>query len=172
MRRWGWQVPLVLTLAALAWVAFGPVVAAVPALYVAATGPELARIDLAEHRLPNRLVVPGLLVGVVAAAGSWATTGEPPLVPLVAGAVYGGVLLLFALGGGMGMGDVKLAALLGLASPTAAVAVASPVLAFLTGGVAALVVLVARGRGARIPFGPFLLLGYAGALLVTALLPR
>lgn len=170
MRRAGVQLPPVLALGMLAWLALGPVVAAVPALYVAATAPELARVDLAEHRLPNRIVVPGLVVGLAAAAGSWATTGVPPVVPLVAALAYGGLLFLFALFGGMGMGDVKLAAVLGLASPTPAIAIASPVLAFLTGGVAAVVVLVVRGRGARIPFGPFLLLGYAGALVVTALL--
>lgn len=163
------QLLLTLGLGMLAWLAIGPVVAAVPALYVAAVAPELARVDLAEQRLPNRLVIPGLVVGLLAATGSWATTGEPPIVPLVAGAGYGGVLLLFALGGGMGMGDVKLAAVLGLASPTVTIALASPLLAFLSGGLAALVVLIVRGRGTRIPFGPFLLGGYAGALVVACL---
>jgi leader peptidase (prepilin peptidase) / N-methyltransferase len=169
MRRIGWQLPVVAAVGVLVWLAVGPVVAAVPALYVAAVAPELTRIDLAEHRLPSRLVVPGLLVGIVAAGGSWAATGEFPVVPLVAGAAYGGLLFLLALTGGMGMGDVKLAAVLGLASPTVTVAVASPLLAFLVGGVVALVVLVVRGRGARIPFGPFLLLGYVGALVAAAL---
>jgi leader peptidase (prepilin peptidase) / N-methyltransferase len=169
MRRIGWQLPLTLALGALAWVAIGPVVAAVPALYVAAVAPELTRIDLAEHRLPNRLVVPGLAVGLLAAAGAWVTTGVPPVVPLVAAVASGGVLFLFALGGGMGMGDVKLAAVLGLASPTATIAIAWPLIAFLFGGVVALVVLIVRGRGERIPFGPFLLAGFAGALVVAAL---
>jgi len=166
--RW-WQVPIVAALGVLVWLALGPAVAAIPALYVAATAPELSRIDLTEHRLPNRLVVPGLGLGVLAAAGSWVTTGVPPLVPLLAALGYAGLLFLFALGGGMGMGDVKLAAVLGLAAPTATVAIASPVIAFLTGGVAAAVVMVVRGRKARIPFGPFLLAGYAGALLLEAL---
>lgn len=169
MRRVGWQLPLTLALGMLAWLAIGPHVAAIPALYVAAVAPELTRVDLAEHRLPNRLVVPGLVVGLLAAAGSWATTGTPPIVPLAAGAAYGGMLFLLALTGGMGMGDVKLAAVLGLASPTVGIAVASPLVAFLVGGVAALVVLIVRGRGTRIPFGPFLLFGYAGALIVAAL---
>lgn len=168
--RW-WQVPATLALGLLAWLAVGPVVATIPALYIAAVAPELTRVDLAQHRLPNRLVLPGLVVGLLAAAGSWATTGAPPVVPLVAALGYSGVLFLFALGGGMGMGDVKLAAVLGLASPTATVAIASPLLAFLTGGVAAVVVLVARGRGGRIAFGPFLLAGYAGALIMVATLP-
>jgi leader peptidase (prepilin peptidase)/N-methyltransferase len=170
MRRIGWQLPLTLALGMLAWLAIGPHVAAVPALYVAAVAPELTRIDLAEHRLPNRLVVPGLVVGLLAAAGSWATTGVFPFVPLVAGAAYGGVLFLLALTGGMGMGDVKLAAVLGLAAPSASVALASPVIAFLSGGVVSLVVLVLRGRGTRIPFGPFLLLGFAGALVASCAL--
>lgn len=162
------QLPLVVALAVLGWCAVGPVVATLPALYVAATAPELARVDVTEHRLPNRLVVPGLGVGILAAAGSWATTGVAPVVPLVAALGYAGVLFLFALGGGMGMGDVKLAAVLGLASPTVTVAIASPVLAFLLGGVAGLAVLLRRGARSRIPFGPFLLAGYAGALAVEA----
>lgn len=169
MKAWAWQVPVVAALAVLAWVALGPAVATIPALYVAAVAPELTRVDLTEHRLPNRLVVPGLGVGLVAAAGSWATTGEFPLTPLVAGVAYGGMLLLLALAGGMGMGDVKLAAVLGLASPTPLIAMASPLLAFLAGGLVSVVVLVARGRGVRIPFGPFLLLGFAGALVIAAL---
>ena len=168
MRRIGWQLPLTVALGVLAWFAIGPQVAAIPALYVAAVAPELSRIDLTHHRLPNRLVVPGLVVGLLAAAGSWATTGVFPLVSLVAGVGYAGVLFLFALAGGMGMGDVKLAAVLGLASPTALIAIASPMFAFLLGGVVALVVLIVRGRGTRIPFGPFLLAGYAGALLLEA----
>lgn len=170
MRRTVGQAVVVAALAVLTWVALGPVVAAIPALYVAAVTPELTRIDLAEHRLPNRLVVPGLGVGLAAAAGAWATTGRFPVVPLVAGAAFGGILFLLALTGGMGMGDVKLAAVLGLASPTATVAIAAPLLAFLAGGVAALVVLLRRGKGARIPFGPFMLGGFAGALLAEALL--
>jgi prepilin signal peptidase PulO-like enzyme (type II secretory pathway) len=39
-------------------------------------------------------------------------------------------------------------------------------LAFLLGGVAGVVVLIRRGRRARIAFGPFLLAGYFGALLL------
>lgn len=166
----GWQLPLTTALGVLGWVAIGPQVAAIPALYIAAVAPELTRIDLAEHRLPNRLVVPGIVLGLLAAAGSWATTGMPPFVPVVTGLAYGGTLLLLALGGGMGMGDVKLAAALGLASPTATIAITSPLVAFLLGGLVAVVVLIVRGRGTRIPFGPFLLAGYAGALVAQIVL--
>jgi prepilin signal peptidase PulO-like enzyme (type II secretory pathway) len=68
----------------------------------------------------------------------------------------------------MGMGDVKLAAALGLASPTLAIALGSPLIAFLLGGVVAGIVLIRSGRGGRIAFGPSLLAGYFGALVVTA----
>jgi leader peptidase (prepilin peptidase)/N-methyltransferase len=105
-------------------------------------------------------VVPGLVVGLAA----WALNPTP--VPLVAALAYAGLLFVLALAGGVGGGDVKLAALLGLASPTLAVAVASPLAAFLLGGAAAVVVLVRRGRRARLAFGPAMLGGYWTAVLV------
>jgi len=157
-------------LAVVATLAFGANPALVAALAVAAVAPPLFRGDLAEHRLPNRLVIPALLAGVVGLGVNWLASGVPPLVPVLAGAIYAGVLFAFALFGGMGMGDVKLAAALGLASPSATIAVLSPVLAFLIGGIAAAVVLIRRGRRARIAFGPFLLAGYFGALAVVAVL--
>jgi leader peptidase (prepilin peptidase)/N-methyltransferase len=162
------EVLVSVALAAVAWLALGAVPAMVPALAVAAVAPPLARIDLAEQRLPNRLVVPALLAGVVGLGLSWLVSGAPPLIPLLAGAIYAGVLFVFALFGGMGMGDVKLAAALGLASPTLTIALGSPLLAFLFGGVAAVIVLIRRGRRAHVAFGPFLLAGYFGALVVAA----
>src|SRR4051812_24654317 len=104
-------------LAAVAVLALGPVPALVPALALAAVAPPLTRVDLAEHRLPNRLVVPALAAGVVGFALSWLVSGLT-LVPVVAATVYAGVLFVLALFGGMGMGDVKVAAALGLASPS------------------------------------------------------
>jgi leader peptidase (prepilin peptidase)/N-methyltransferase len=161
-------------LAAVAVLALGPIPALVPALAVAAVAPRLVRVDLVEHRLPNRMVVPALVAGVVGVGLTWqvSSTSAPamsPLIPLVAAAIYAGVLFALALFGGMGMGDVKLAAALGLASPTMTIALASPLLAFLSGGVAAVIVLIRRGSRARIAFGPFLLAGYLGALGLTAL---
>ena len=89
---------------------------------------------------------------------------------LIAGAAAGGFLLVFALAypRGMGMGDVKLAAVLGLyLGSAAAVAVFSGVL---FGAIAGVVVMarlgVARGRKTKVPFGPFLALGGVVALLV------
>ncbi len=177
MLRWAWQLPVALALAVLAIAALGIAPAAMPAVYLAANTPELVRIDLREHRLPNRIVVPGIAVGLVAAGLSWAATGEPPLIPLAAAGATAGLLFLLSLGGGIGMGDVKLAVLLGLASPAVAIALASPVAGFLLGGVAASIVMIrgllaGRGRAAgraHLAFGPYLLAGYWVTLVLVTL---
>jgi leader peptidase (prepilin peptidase)/N-methyltransferase len=76
---------------------------------------------------------------------------------------YGGALFAVALvSGGMGMGDVKLAALIGLvlgALGLRYVAVAAGA-ALVLGGVGGVVALLAgRGRKGAIPFGPYLAAG-------------
>lgn len=75
---------------------------------------------------------------------------------VLAAVACGLVFLLLHAIGGMGFGDVKLAPLLG-----ALAAAASPggafvwlAVAFLVGGGAAVVVLIRRGSGARMAFGP------------------
>jgi leader peptidase (prepilin peptidase)/N-methyltransferase len=156
-----WQVSVAVALAWLSITALGLTAATIPAIYIAAVAPELTRVDLREHRLPNRMVLPGLVAGVIAAALGWS------LVPLVAALAYAGLLGILAIAGGIGMGDVKLAALLGLASPTLAVAVAAPLAAFVLGGVAASIVLARGGRKSRIAFGPYLLAGYVVALALS-----
>lgn len=118
--------------------------------------PRLVAIDLAEHRLPDAIVLPGYPVVLAAVLlDSW-TTRVAPAGPVLSGLACGLVFLLLQTAGGMGLGDVKLAPLLG-----ALVACALPggaivwlVLAFLLGGIGATVVLIRRGPGARMPFGP------------------
>src|SRR5262249_62282956 len=86
---------------------------------------------------------------------------------LVAGLAASGFLLVAALAypGGMGMGDVKLALLLGVAlGRTVPVALAVGMVAAL---VPSLVLLIKHGTAARkmgIPFGPFLAFGGVVAL--------
>lgn len=160
------MIAISIVLAALAALGFGASPALLAAFAIAAVTPPLFRTDVAEHRLPNRLVVPALLAGVAGLGVGWLATGSPPQLPLLAAAGYAGLLFPLAWFGGMGMGDVKLAAALGLAAPIPTVAVLSPVLAFLLGGVAAAIQLIRRGRGGRIAFGPFLLSGYFGAILI------
>lgn len=158
--RLAWQAPLGAALVLLGYLAVGPHPALLPLLYLAAITPELVRVDVLEHRLPNRLVVPGIAVGVLSASATWVTTGEFPGPPILAGTAYFVFLLALSWGGGMGAGDVKLGATLGLASWAPTVAVLSPVLAFLGGGIVSGVLLARGARNSRIAFGPYLLLGF------------
>jgi leader peptidase (prepilin peptidase) / N-methyltransferase len=119
-----------------------------------------ALIDLEHRIIPNRITALGavlaLLIGVALDPG-----GEPER--LIAGAAAGGFLLLAALAypGGMGMGDVKLAGVMGL---FLGASVAAAVLIALLSGVLVGAVVIARkgaraGRKTAVPFGPFLAFG-------------
>lgn len=158
----GWaEFPVAVVLTAIALVASGLEPRALPLVYIAAVTPALWTTDVVERRLPNRLVLPGYLAAGAGLGSQWLVSGEPPVVALISGLAYFVFMLGFGLAGGMGMGDVKLAGVLGLAAgalgPMAAIS--SPVAAFLLGGVAAVVAL-RGGRGTRIPFGPFMLAGF------------
>jgi leader peptidase (prepilin peptidase) / N-methyltransferase len=127
----------------------------------------LAIIDFDTKRLPNRVLYPGTVVGVVLlGVGSWADGSfDAFLRGLLGGAAYFAGLLLIALiaRGGFGFGDVKLAFLLGLftAHVSWAVLVVGVFAAFAVGGVAA-VILLATGRAGRkdaVPFGPSMVAG-------------
>jgi leader peptidase (prepilin peptidase)/N-methyltransferase len=141
----------------------------IPALFVAAATPALCSRDVLERRLPNRIVLPGLVVAAASTAGVWLASGEAPVVALLSGAGYFTFMLALGLAGGMGMGDVKLGGVLGLAAgllgPSAAVL--SPVLAFTAGGVGGVVALMLRARS--IPFGPFMLGGFWAAVVLSGL---
>jgi leader peptidase (prepilin peptidase) / N-methyltransferase len=124
----------------------------------------VADIDL-EHRIvPNKILVPMAVFGVAASAVV-RTDMLPEL--LIAGAAAFTFLLLAALihPAGMGMGDVKLAGVMGLylgASIAPALLVA-----FLSGSVVGIGVMLKHGSGGRkkgVPFAPFLALGAIVAL--------
>jgi leader peptidase (prepilin peptidase)/N-methyltransferase len=129
----------------------------------------MALIDLDHRIIPNRLTAPAALAAV-ALGTALDPSGEPER--LIAGVAGAGFLLAAALvkPGGMGMGDVKLAGVLGLFLG-APVAVALMV-GLLSGTVAGAVVMarlgVAAGRKATVPFGPFLALGGVVAVLAGA----
>ena len=122
-------------------------------------------IDL-EHRLiPNRLTAPFAVLAVALGLAS-----DPGFVPeqLLAGTAAGGFFLLAALAypRGMGMGDVKLAAVMGLYLGRA---VAPAIFLGLIAGVLVGAAIIARvgaaeGRKTAVPFGPFLALGAIAAL--------
>jgi leader peptidase (prepilin peptidase)/N-methyltransferase len=122
----------------------------------------VSAIDL-EHRIvPNRIVVPATVV-VLAAR----TLLDPSPEWVLAGLGAAGFLLVAALAhpAGMGMGDVKLALLLGVA--LGRVVPAALMLAMLTALVPGIFLLVRHGRAGRkmgIPFAPFLAFGGVVAL--------
>ena len=122
--------------------------------------------DLEQRIIPNRiLLVSGLLGLAIAAVADPGSLPERGIAALAAG----GLLLAAALAypRGMGMGDVKLAALMGLYLGRA---VAPALLIGFVGGALVGVGLMLRdGTAARkrgIPFGPFLALGGLVGLLV------
>jgi leader peptidase (prepilin peptidase) / N-methyltransferase len=128
----------------------------------------LAAITLTdlEHRIIPNVV---LISGTIAALAIVIPT-DPDSLPErgIAAAAAGGFLLLAALAysGGMGMGDVKLAAVMGLYLGRA---VAPALLvAFLVGALVGLFLLLRHGAAARkraIPFGPYLAVGGVVGLL-------
>jgi leader peptidase (prepilin peptidase) / N-methyltransferase len=129
--------------------------------------------DLERFVIPNRIVVPAAAVVLVA------QTLLHPSVEWAAGAFgAAGFLLLAALAypAGMGMGDVKLALLLGaMLGRTVPVALLTGMLAALVPSVALLARHGAAARKMKIPFGPFLALGgviglFAGHALLDAYL--
>lgn len=133
--------------------------------FLAATGVVLAIIDTLEHRLPSKLVLPSFAVLATLFATSSIINADPAnlLRAAAASIAVAGFYLVLALasGGGLGAGDVKLGALLGLALGWAGWQV---VLAgvFLGWCFAAITWLVLRATGRRaylLPAGPFLLLG-------------
>jgi len=125
----------------------------------------VALIDLEHRIIPNRITLPAAIAAVVIGA-LLDLRGVPE--QLIAGAGAGGFLLFFALAypRGMGMGDVKLAVVLGLfLGWSVAVAILASVLAGTVVGSLVMARLgVERGRKTAVPFGPFLALGGVIAL--------
>jgi leader peptidase (prepilin peptidase) / N-methyltransferase len=123
-------------------------------------------IDLDVQKIPNVITYPGFVLGVVLVA----TLDSDSLVEnLIASAAAGGFLFLawFFYPRGMGLGDVKLAFVLGIYLGRAV----APAMftAFLAGAVVGGIIIarlgVAKGRKAGIPFGPWLALGGVVGLL-------
>jgi leader peptidase (prepilin peptidase) / N-methyltransferase len=119
----------------------------------------LAGIDYDHKLLPNRIVYPMAVYGVVA---TLLVDRDDVVEHLIAGAGAFVFLLLAALAypRGMGMGDVKLAGAMGL---YLGVSVLPAMLtAFLSGSIVGLVIIAregAAGRKKAVPFGVFLALG-------------
>ena len=125
----------------------------------------VADIDLEHKIVPNRILAPMAVWGIAVSA-----VVRPDKLPelVIAGVAAFTFLLLAALihPGGMGMGDVKLAGVMGLylGLPVAA----GMLIAFFAGSLVGIGIMLRHGAGARkrgVPFGPFLALGGLVALV-------
>ncbi len=144
---------------------FGVNLALLSALVLISALIVLAAIDLEHRLLPNVIVGPaalaGLVLSILANPAGWWTYPLSALV--VAGAL---LVLALAIPGGMGMGDVKMAGMLGaFFGPYAALAVfLGAVIGAVSGGV-----LMAFGKAQRrshLPFGLFMAMGGVISLFV------
>lgn len=154
-----------LTVAPVSGIALVPFLAAF--LYLAAISIALALIDLDTHTLPNRIVGPSYVVAVLLLGAISLLLSDPAvMLRMLAGAAIlfvAYLIMAIARPGGMGLGDVKLAGVLGLylgwlGWGSLAVGAFS---AFLLGGVfsIALLALGKANRKSGIPFGPWMLGG-------------
>lgn len=156
--------PVICLCAALAW--FG--------IY----GAILFIIDVREHRLPNILTA-SLAIGatLLLLTCSWTATSDSVLAGRVLPALLGAVAYCAAMfflhvvtRAGIGMGDVKLAAGLGLYTGFLGVdaLIAGFMLAFVIGGAQAVYLVAFRGasKSTRIAFGPAMLVGCLVVLLM------
>ena len=142
-------------------------------LYLAAVGLALAMIDIDTKRLPDVLTLPSwavaaVLLGAAALVDHHGDAALRALVSAVALGIFYFVLVL-VYPAGMGLGDVKLAPVLGayLGWISYGVLAVGAFLGFLYGGVIgiAAMALGKAGRKSKIPFGPFMLAGVLTAIL-------
>jgi leader peptidase (prepilin peptidase)/N-methyltransferase len=137
----------------------------------------VAGIDLDHRIIPNKILLPAAIWGIVGT-----TIFRPDNIDdsLIAGGIAFMALFLAAVAypAGLGMGDVKLAGVMGIYLGSA---VAPAMLAaFLAGSIVGVVIIAREGADARkkgVPFGPFLALGgliglYWGPELVDAYVDR
>jgi leader peptidase (prepilin peptidase)/N-methyltransferase len=137
----------------------------------------VAGIDLDHRIIPNKILLPAAIWGIAATILFRSDNIDDCL---IAGGIAFMALFLAALAypAGMGMGDVKLAGVMGIYLGSA---VAPAMLtAFLAGSIVGIVILAREGAEARkkgVPFGPFLAFGglvglYWGPELVDAYVDR
>lgn len=158
------------------------------ALYLA-VGCLIVAIDVEHLRIPNAIVYPMILIVIAASALGLGPTGADQAHGL-ANALVGGAaaLLVFAVfflagalfaallkagtGPGLGLGDVKLATLVGLITGYPGV-IQALIATLVSGALAALAVIawqIVQRRykpGRALPYGPFLVLGALWALVIS-----
>ncbi|MBI3492710.1 MAG: prepilin peptidase [Acidobacteria bacterium] len=170
----GVQYPIVEALAAamfvLAWWLYGPSLLLVSRLMFGCALIVLFAIDLKHHLLPNAITLPGIVVGFAFSffvEPGWVAS----LIGILAGggALYGVAEIYYRVRReeGLGMGDVKMLAMIGAFVGWKLTLVAL-MMASLSGSVIGLVIIASRRGGMKyaLPFGTFLALGAAAAATV------
>jgi leader peptidase (prepilin peptidase) / N-methyltransferase len=122
-------------------------------------------VDLEHNLILNKVTYPAMVVALIISV----FTPDPGIVDAAIGGGIGlGLFLLVALisRGGMGWGDVKMAALIGLVTGYPLIFIAL-VLAIIFGGLVAIMLLLFKKKGRKegIPFGPYLSLAAIATLL-------
>ncbi len=127
-------------------------------------------IDLDHQIVPNAITYPGLVVGLLLAIPQGVLVSS-----VIAAAAAGGFFLIVAMAsrGGMGGGDIKLAAMMGAFLSWPAIALALLV-AFVLGAAAGVLLIAAKKRSRKdpIPFGPSLAVGGVLALFASGAILR
>lgn len=136
-------------------------------LYLAAITVALALIDIDVHKLPNVIVLPAYAVVAVLLTAASIVSGD--YAALLRAAIAMAALFLayfamaFAYPAGMGLGDVKLAGVLGLYLGWVGwgAVIVGALGAFILGGIYAFVLILGKraNRKSGIPFGPWMLVG-------------
>lgn len=148
---------------ALAGIEFGMNWPLLPALLLLSSLVAIFYIDLDHYIIPNVIVLP---VAVIGLGANIAIAPDRWLEYLAAGLMSATFFFVVAMvkPGGMGMGDVKLAGMMGFFLGTAVLI--ALFLGFLIGAVTGVALMAAgiKGRKSRIPFGPFLAIGAVIAL--------
>lgn len=142
---------------------------------VAALSALLVVIDIGTHRLPDRIVLPGIAGAAVLLAGQALVDADPGRLVWCLAAAAGCTAVLFVLAfinpHGLGLGDVKLGAMLGLPLGWLgwSAVVTGLLAAFVLNGLLILALLLAgrTGRRQEVPFGPSLVLGALVGVLFT-----
>lgn len=173
-RKWLRRIPprylaalaLTLPVVGLAFVRFGPSGRFVVAAFFIASLCVLSAVDVAERRLPNRIVLPSA-AAVLVAQTALAPDRALEWILAAFGAALVLLVPLLVQPAGLGMGDVKLGLLLGATLGSSVIT--ALFVGFVAAGVYALVLLARHGvvvRRETIPLGPFLAFGGMAALLL------
>ena len=166
--RIGWRYPVVEGVTAVVFAFsgfyFGLTRPLLPALYLLSALVAVTAIDLEHQLIPDRITLPGVAAGFLASLVIPGPAWTDSLIGiLVGGGIFFAIIALS--GGGMGGGDMKLAAMVG-AFLGWKLTLLTLFLGVFLGGFVAVALLVGglRKRKDPIPFGPFVALGAAVSL--------